>query len=633
MRLQLDRAGRGVTLLVAVCAALAAILALDLIPFLRGGEVFHWQWPYEPVGIGRALAMAAGVAAYVVGAAWLIRSERAQALVAWAVAGVIALSLLATWVRAGNPLHEIYYRTVSLTATGPYTAAGLIDWSGEAWRDWPAVMVDYRELSQHVALSPPGLPVVYAGAGWLFEQVPPVAEAVQRAMVPLQCDNTTLLQFSAGEWSAASVGLLMPVWAALTVLPLAAVARRLRLDALRLAPLWALVPAVIMFAGSWNTAYPALSVVAFWLLLRGYAAQRGAGWWIGAGVLSGLLTFANFSMAPVLLLFGLYALLRHWLNERQARPAWFPVRIGVWFALGLALPWALFWLLTGSAPDEMLRVAFDRHLALDRPYGPWLWLHAWEWALLGGLPIVTLGLMALARWRRGEDVLPLAVFGTLALLLLSGTARGETGRVWLFLTPFALLSAGQWIARQRDPAARVWAWRGLWAAQIVLLVALVSAWLVMGAPDITPHPETPPLLPATAAADAHFEPGFRLVGWSAETERDAIVLRLNWRSERQMTTPYFFAALPVSPDGATGQAVVWQPHDTRYPTTCWRPGETLTDSVRVPLPEAAPGGDWYISLQAFADVDRPMETVPAQFPDGSQDRQVGLGPVRVERAG
>lgn len=616
--------------LVVVSVTLAAILALDLAPFLRGGEALHWQWPYEPVGAGRALALAAGVGAYALGAARLIRAGRARGLLLWAAGGAIALSLLATWVRAGNPLAEIFYRTVSLTATGPYTAAGMIDWSSDAWHDWPALMVDYQPLSQHVALSPPGLPLIYAGAGRVFEQIPPAASALQRALVPLQCDNTTLLQFSAGQWAAASVGLLMPVWAALTIFPLAAVARRLRLDALRLASLWPLVPAVLMFAGSWNTVYPALSVAAFWLLLRGYAARRGAGWWIGAGLLSGLLTFANFSMAPLLLLFGLYALLRHAFDERRTRPAWFPLGVGLWFAIGLALPWALFWALTGGTPDEMLRVAFDRHLALDRPYGPWLWMHAWEWALLGGLPIVALGLMALGRWRPGADVLPLAAFGTLALLLLSGTARGETGRVWLFLMPFVLLSAGQWIARHDRPAARAVAWRGLWAAQIALLVALVSAWLVMSAPDISPHPDPPPTLPAAVAMDARFEPGFRLVGWSAEAARDAIVLRLNWEGERQMTTPYFFAALPVSPDGEAGQAVVWQPQATRYPTTCWRPGETLTDTVRVPLPQPIARGDWYVSLQAFAEVARPMETIPVHLPDGSRDRQLGLGPVRVD---
>lgn len=627
-RVEGSRPARAVVIIVAASAALALILALDLVPFLRGAELFHWQWPHEPVPLGRALALGAGVAVFALVAAWLIRAAWTRGALAWGMLGAVALSLLVTWARAGDPLAELFYRTASLTATGPYTAAGLIDWSDPAWHDWPAVMVDYRELSQHVALSPPGLPLVYAGAAAGFEQLPGVAGAIRRALVPLQCDNYTLLQFSAGEWAAALVGLLMPVWAALTVLPLAAVARRMALDAPWLAPLWALVPAALMFAGSWNTVYPALSVAAFGLLLRGYDARRGAGWWAASGLIAGLLTFANFSMIPLVGLLGLYALLRHALNERQARVWWFPVQVGAWFALGLALPWLVFWALTGSAPFEMARVAFERHLELDRPYVPWLWMHAWEWALLGGLPVVIAALLALVRWRRGEDVLPLALFGTLGLLLLSGTARGETGRVWLFLIPFALLSAGQWIARLGTPEERARAWRGLWAAQGVLLLALASTWAVMGAPDLAPHPDPPPARAAAVPQDARFDPGFRLVGWSAEVDDGAVVLHLNWRSERQVTTPYYFAALPVGPDGTPGEAVVWQPDETRYPVTCWRPGETVSDAVRLPLPAEA-SGDWFISLSAFADVERPLETVGVTLPDGSRDRQIGLGPVRV----
>ena len=616
-------------LLVGASAALAIVLALDLVPALRGGELLHWQWPHEPVTLGRAAVLVIALGAYCLGTARLVRAGRGGWIRAWAVLGVVALSLLVTWVRAGNPLRALYYRTVSLTATGPYTAAGLIDWSDGAWHDWPAVMVEFRELSQHVALSPPGLPLIYAGAAQGFDAAPGAARALQRALVPLQCDNYTLLHFTAPEWGTAVVGLLMPVWAGLTVLPLFAAARRLQVGAWWLAPLWALVPAALMFAGSWNTVYPALSVAAFWLLLRGYEARRGAVWWVGAGLLTGVLTFANFSLVPLIGLLGAYVLLRHALNERRGRPWWFPLRVGAWFALGLALPWALWWLGAGSTPWAMLEVAFDRHLGLDRPYVPWLWMHTWEWALLGGLPLVMAALLALARWRPGRDVLPLALFVTLAMLVLSGMARGETGRVWLFFMPFVLLSAGQWIARLGDAGERARAWRGLWAAQAMLLVALASTWAVMGAPDVTPRPEPPPAMATVHAHDARFEAGFRLVGWSAEAQDGAILLRLNWQSERQMTTPYYFAALPVAPDGTPGEAVVWQPDGARYPVTCWVPGQTVTDTVRLPLPDSPATGNWFISLQAFADADRPLDTVRVLLPDGTSDRQVGLGPVWV----
>jgi hypothetical protein len=88
-----------------------------------------------------------------------------------------------------------------------------------------------------------------------------------------------------------------------------------------------------------------------------------------------------------------------------------------------------------------------------------------------------------------------------------------------------------------------------------------------------------------------------------------------------MTTPYFFAALPVSPDVRQGSGV-WQPHDTRYDDVM-APGRNATDSVKRAAARGGSGGDWYIRPAAFADVDRPLETVPAQFPDGSQDRQLG----------
>lgn len=623
---------RAVGLVAEASVVLALVLGLDAVPLLRGGEVFRWQWPHDAVGAGRAVGLALAVAGYVAGAAVITAQRETWTGALWAGVGMIALALVVTWARAGHPVEALYFRTVSLTATGPYTVAGLIDWSGEGWHDWPAVMIEYRDLSQHVALSPPGLPLLYAGTARAFEVAPGVAALVQRALVPLQCDNYTLLEFSAPEWAAALPGLLMPLWAALAVVPLVAVARRLVPGAAgRVAISWALVPAALLFAGSWNTAYPALALVAFWLLLRGLESERGAGWWAAAGGVTGLLTFANFSMVPLAGLCGFYVLLRHVLNERAARPWWHSLRVGAWFGLGLALPWLTWTLATGSTPLEMLDAAFDRHLALDRPYLPWLWMHFWEWALLGGVPLVALAGIAAVGWRRGQDVLPLALAATLAALLLSGTARGETGRVWLFLVPFALLAAAQWIARQDTArsahAARSW-W-AVWGAQAVLVLALAGTWDVMRVPDVSPRSDAPPVQAADHPQDARFAPGFRLVGWSAEVEAGAIVVQLNWRAEEQLTVPYYFSALPVAPDGTPGESVVWQPGASGYPVTCWRPGHTVTDTVRLPLPEDAPLGDWFISLAAFARVDAPGETVAVQLADGTSDRQIGLGPVPV----
>ncbi len=96
-----------------------------------------------------------------------------------------------------------------------------------------------------------------------------------------------------------------------------------------------------------------------------------------------------------------------------------------------------------------------------------------------------------------------------------------------------------------------------------------------------------------------------------------------------MTTPYWFSALLVGPDGAPlPNATVWQPLQTRYPTTCWLPGEQVGETVTLPLPADPQSGGWYISLAALTD-DHASARLPVTLPDGSTDTQIGLGPVNV----
>ena len=63
----------------------------------------------------------------------------------------------------------------------------------------------------------------------------------------------------------------LPLWGALAVFPLCHIARRLNgVQGARLAvSWWPLVPALVLFAPTWNTLYPLFALVAFWLLLRG----------------------------------------------------------------------------------------------------------------------------------------------------------------------------------------------------------------------------------------------------------------------------------------------------------------------------------------------------------------------------
>src|SRR5207244_4244930 len=95
------------------------------------------------------------------------------------------------------------------------------------------------------------------------------------------------------------------------------------------------------------------------------------------------------------------------------------------------------------------------HLELERPYLPWVFLHLYDLALFIGFPLVTLAVAATVkslRTLRSLDPLAGALALTLILLALSGTARGETGRVWLFFVPYILILAARYAINLKDSA-------------------------------------------------------------------------------------------------------------------------------------------------------------------------------------
>lgn len=604
---------RALPVIIGLSLLAALSLLFDWVPFLRGG--FGWYWEYQPAPLVRILPLLVVTAAYLGGAWVFLRREYNRLLIIWALLGTIMISLSVIAVRDDDVLYTLFVRTASGIATGPHLAGAVVDWSD--WLNWPDVMRSFEGVSIHVALAPPGLPLVYHALNSFLSAVPGFADGLQRALLPYQCANYSLLAYTPAEWASAWFGILMPLWSGLAVWPLFSVTRRLAdSQAARFAVTWwPLVPALVMFVPTWNTFYPLVALTAFWCLLRGL--EKGVFWLILSGLLAGLLTFANFSLVPLLGLFGFYALFYFWQNRAHLHDL---ILIGVWFGVGFMLPWLGYWLASGFTPLDLLHVAMSAHLSLDRPYLPWLWLHFWEWALFTGIPLVALWLFNVVKGKR--DILGAALLATMIVLLLSGTARGETGRVWLFFSPFVLAASA--LQNRRS------GWLAISISQAVLMVVLAAVLPVIGTPDMPPPPPAPPFVAATRASGADFDQNFRLVSWDAERQADSILLRLNWQPLRLMTTPYWFSALLVSPDGSpSGETLVWQPLETRYPTTCWSVGEVVSDSVRLPLSVHAPDGEWWVSVSAFGDVDHPEQRVTVMLPDGSTDTQVGLGPISI----
>jgi hypothetical protein len=610
----------------------AFLFAGDVFPFLRGG--FGWQWPYHPVPFIRLIPL--GIAIGLTGAvAILLWRFRLRWQIAWAIISVPVLTLAALAARHDDPGQMLILRTLSPLTTGAHAAAAAVAWDERGWLEWAQVMHSFEGRIAHVNLAPPALPMLYAATADLLAWLPGAAEMLGTPIKAAQCHNYAMLTYTPAEWAAAWIGVLMPVWAGLSVIPLAALARRFYPDqvpAVRTALLlYPLIPALLVFTPTWNTVYPLFSLTALWLLDRGLREPGGRRLLsiAAGGVITGVSVFINFAFVPLGLLFGLYALAMWYGDDRPGRrPFGQIVRAGLVFAGGVALPWIGYGVLTGSWPWELLSASMSMHLELERDYLPWIALHAWDWMLWTGPPLIGLWLLSAHQgWRSAAGRLSVTLLLTLLILLVSNFARGETGRVWTLFAPFVVLAAAGTLAQGRSSRielAFAWAAQAAW---LIALVAVIEAVVV----ELTPPPDTPAPHAEVRSVEAQFASAFTLVGWEASAQPEGILLNLNWRADAPMFTPYWISALLVDSAGqAVGPAVVWQPDGTRFPTTCWMPGAVIGDRVMLPLPRGADSEAYWISLAAFAD-DFGINRLPVRVQGQAPSDQVGLGPVVAAR--
>jgi hypothetical protein len=625
----------------AITLMIALAYAVDLSPWLRGG--FGWRWEYVPAPLGRAAVLAGALAVYVAVGFWLMRrTARAWPVLLWGFAGTILLSLCAAYVREGDILYMLFSRTISLQASSEWWIGANIDWNGGQWRDWLSVMQALGTQTSNAATSPPGMPMLYGLTTDFLERWPNASESLYRILLPTQCANFELLQYSPAKWASAWLGILTPVFAGLGVFPLYAISRRITTTADVRWPIlwWPLVPGLLGFLTSSSTIYPMLVLVIFYLLMRGLDDHLRWHWIILVGLLYGIGLFFNFIFLPLAALYGFYTLLHYAFRGRLTGQRWWTLLlVGLLFGMGAILPWLFFYLITGQSFFDILSQALGTHFDLDRPYGYWVWMHVWDWALWSGIGLVLVWLWGLIRWLRVRDTEPPLIALTLLLTILaftlSGTTRGESGRIWLVLSPVMLIAVVE-LRTSTSEQAQSYFWTTI--AQAVCTLILITVIAAHNAPDITPAPMPPPPLKVQHPTNAVFSDTsgelYRLTGWDAQTDADSMTLSLNWEAVRRADQQQWFSAILVSPEGQAYPAFEWQPGGlgdaARYPTTCWTPNAVISDQVEIPLPEDAVSGQWYLSLAAFGDDTLPDGRLSVRQGDGSGDVQIGLGPINIE---
>ena len=626
-----------------------AALALNLSPYLRGPD--EWRWAYAiPGQLKRLWTPALTLALYLVlTVLWIKQATSRGAVTApllWRrrvlfialvlTVPIIQASLLA--VGHHDILKPLFYRTVSSGASGVFSVSSAIEDAGDFLRHYPALMPTFPVHPQRY---PPGLPLLFHLARRFLEQTPALADALGFYLRRYQCHDLALMSLSNATIATAAIQMALPLLSGLTLLPLYGLARRVygQRTAAWAVALYPLVPSFALWSARWEQFYPLLACTAWYFFHVGLTRSRRSALF-AAGLTLSIASLLNFGNLALLLPMGLFALLWFLTQPFTIRHLLFVIRNSFVFLAGLSSLWIIYQLAFGTGFFDVWRVSMSYHLGLNRTYWTWLGYHLYDFFIFLGLPLAFFFLVAFVKAIRDlilhssfsilHSSLTLAFALGLLLLDLSGTSRGEVARVWLFLTPFAVLVAARGLT---------YLCPGRWGGfLVVLLLALqlftFNTFLRVVTTGLTDPParerlfEPPPIAhPLTA----HVGDSIALLGYDLEPDApapgDTLHLTLYWQSLEPVAQPYTVFTHLVGPDGQLAGQQDNMPLRDTAPTTCWLPGEVIADPYDIPIsPQATPGN--HVLETGFYLLET-GERLPATGPAATPDHRIILTSIWI----
>jgi len=198
-----------------------------------------------------------------------------------------------------------------------------------------------------------------------------------------------------------------------------------------------------------DTVYPFLALFALYLADTGLRSNKSF-WFFWAGLVMSITTYMspiNFAVVALIVLYIFLIYVKERGSSYVARSLWWDLSI---FGVGVLSIWLFFWIFFGVSIIE-LTLKLDRDtIILGRSYWFWLVGDLVDFFLFGGFAAVLLAsswpfIKRYAKLPQAVPALAISFWLMLLLLNLSGLIRGETGRIWLMLTPFPALLAAAWI--------------------------------------------------------------------------------------------------------------------------------------------------------------------------------------------
>lgn len=129
-----------------------------------------------------------------------------------------------------------------------------------------------------------------------------------------------------------------------------------------------------------------------------------------------------------------------------------------------------------------------------------------------------------------------------------------------------------------------------------------------------------------------FENGIALLGYRAseaplESGHAAVTLELQWQAAKKIPEDFTMSVRLIGTQGQVISQIDSQPVNSLSPTSSWNPGEKIIDRRGLPIPAAAPPGEYEIQMLVYELVDNRVLEVIA--PENLRGNVISLGTISV----
>lgn len=621
-------------------ALFLAAVATQLSPHLLGNEEWAWHARTPALAVRRRCwpSLVLLVLYVLFSVCYVDRHEadRPSRTRECLVLGVLvllapAIQVALKYMRYPHPLEFYLYRTIG-SHNGFWQTAIAIEDLQAYLTTYPHQMSNSNFI--HVMTHPPGA-VLYV---WMWrkalEILPSAAHGVAQCFRMYRCRDLSFVQLQDPQIASALAQMMIPLVSGLPVIPLYLLGKRVSTPraGFRAAVLYPVLPALTVFTMRWDQIYPLLLCLSLYWVHVGLSDRRPSLLFL-AGLSVSAASFMSFGNATILLALGAYSLAHAvWAREASlwqwVQRRWVGVTLLV---LGTVSAWVIYQLACRVSFWDVFSTAMQTHLSIGRSYWLWLGWNLYDFLTFLGIPIAVFFIVEAARaWRATVSVphavgpprrLAIAISAVLLTIDLLGVVRGEVGRIWLLWMPVACLMAATYITQ----CGRRWEFTvGL--ALVALQTLIFGLFVRMdatGLPRFQPRRpnSTPP--EADHHLDARLGHDIALIGYDLQPTEvepgDTLHLSLHWKAVRQPDLPYTVFVHLLDERGQIRSQHDTMPQQNALPTTCWQPGEFVSDFHPIQLPSDVPPGEYTLraGMYYLPTGDRLPITVASDSPGDS----------------